>query len=678
MIYRWFLLSLLLTTPVHALDEMALNLGEVESEGWKLKGVVLTVRDLSQDKPEINLKIQEAILTALKQPLKNLNLSCSRLEYQSDKISCAQGNLQTDNTLLEKSDSILIFNYDLKQKNMSVELKQFALAQGKIQAKIITTPAHWQADITTQKLVLDSLAKKIQHFTDKLPNFKPQGKLTLTSQISGNVGLEQIVIKGDIEKLGFESSTGMQAGQQLNLLFNTTLQPLKNTWKVNGSLEFKQGEMLLDPVYVTFAKPANAEFEFSWSPELLNISHLVYHHSDILNFEGYTELNLGKNFKVKELFVRFDKTALPSLYEMYLKNWLQNSYNLELVTSGVLTAEFGWDGQNSMLSTQFDDVSLENLQQSLGWQGINGTIQWHNQDEDLLTELRWKGGYFGKVKLGQSAIKLDLSGETVKLLAPVEQPILDGVLRVEKFSLHHLGKAEMTWEISPSFRQISMESITAALDLPALKGKFVSHLPLFRYHDKQLHAEGKVSFQVFDGDIVLSDLKIANLFGKLPVLKANIDIQKLNLKTLTGITNFGEIQGQLSGKISQLQMNNWQPVSFDAQFATPKDNALPRKISQKAVNSLSNLGGGGVVNALSQGVLSFFEDFSYEKINWGCHLENKVCQLRHMEPATQGYYIVKGSGLPRIDVIGYNKEFSWDTLLNRLKTLAKTGKPVFK
>jgi hypothetical protein len=144
------------------------------------------------------------------------------------------------------------------------------------------------------------------------------------------------------------------------------------------------------------------------------------------------------------------------------------------------------------------------------------------------------------------------------------------------------------------------------------------------------------------------------------------------------MTNFGEIQGQLSGKISQLHLVNWQPLSFDAHFVTPEDNNLPRKISQKAVNSLSNLGGGGVVNVLSQGVLSFFEDFSYEKINWGCHLEQKICHLSQMEPAKDGYYIVKGSGLPRIDVIGYNKEFSWDTLLNRLKTLAKTGKPVFK
>jgi len=164
MIYHWFLLSLLLATSAHALDEINLNVGEIENTGWKLKGVVLTARDLSLDKPEISLKIQEIKLAALKQPLKNLALSCNRLEYQPDKISCAQGNLQTDNNLLEKTDSILIVNYDLKQKNLNVELKQVTLAQGKIQAKITTTPTHWQADIAIQKLVLDALVKKIPAF----------------------------------------------------------------------------------------------------------------------------------------------------------------------------------------------------------------------------------------------------------------------------------------------------------------------------------------------------------------------------------------------------------------------------------------------------------------------------------------------------------------------------------
>ncbi|MEN9461378.1 MAG: hypothetical protein RIS84_1398, partial [Pseudomonadota bacterium] len=48
------------------------------------------------------------------------------------------------------------------------------------------------------------------------------------------------------------------------------------------------------------------------------------------------------------------------------------------------------------------------------------------------------------------------------------------------------------------------------------------------------------------------------------------------------------------------------------------------------------------------------------------------------EDAPNGYYIVKGGGLPRIDVIGYNKRVNWNELLNRLKAVTKLEKPIIK
>jgi hypothetical protein len=125
-------------------------------------------------------------------------------------------------------------------------------------------------------------------------------------------------------------------------------------------------------------------------------------------------------------------------------------------------------------------------------------------------------------------------------------------------------------------------------------------------------------------------------------------------------------------------MVNWQPIAFNALFITPKNDDSTHLISQKAVNNLTSLGGNGAINALSRGVLSFFENFSYERLGWGCRLENGVCEMRGVEDAPNGYYIVKGGGLPRIDVIGYNKRVNWNELLNRLKAVTKLEKPIIK
>jgi hypothetical protein len=42
----------------------------------------------------------------------------------------------------------------------------------------------------------------------------------------------------------------------------------------------------------------------------------------------------------------------------------------------------------------------------------------------------------------------------------------------------------------------------------------------------------------------------------------------------------------------------------------------------------------------------------------------------------QGYYIVKGSGLPRIDVVGYRHQVSWDALVDQLINIMESGAPV--
>ena len=98
--------------------------------------------------------------------------------------------------------------------------------------------------------------------------------------------------------------------------------------------------------------------------------------------------------------------------------------------------------------------------------------------------------------------------------------------------------------------------------------------------------------------------------------------------------------------------------------ATPKGDKSRHRISAKAVSSLSNVGGGGgsVVQALQSGVLRFFDDYSYDKLGIRCRLVGDVCEMSGIEPAPNGYYIVKGSGLPRIDIVGNQGRVNWNSV----------------
>jgi len=350
----------------------------------------------------------------------------------------------------------------------------------------------------------------------------------------------------------------------------------------------------------------------------------------------------------------------------------------KLELSGTLAGKLDWQQEQIHFLTELDRVTLEDQQHRFGLKECDGIIQWHNQDTHLNSEVHWASAYFySHINLGKSQVIARLTGDQFELLSPWRQPILDGAVQIEKLLIKNIGKNEPQFELKGEIIPISMQMISKALKLPPLSGQISGQIPATRYYNHQLEVDGQLVIHLFDGQVTIQSLRIANLF-KQPLLSADIQIDKINLKTLTNITEFGEIQGHLSGWIRELQLVHWQPVSFDAYFTTPPDNTLPRKISQKAIKNLSNIGGGGIANVLSQRILQMFEDFSYQFIGIGCRLQQGICELRGLEPVSGGYYLVKGKGLPRIDIIGYNQKINWDDLLTRLKAVTRAGQPIIK
>jgi hypothetical protein len=72
-------------------------------------------------------------------------------------------------------------------------------------------------------------------------------------------------------------------------------------------------------------------------------------------------------------------------------------------------------------------------------------------------------------------------------------------------------------------------------------------------------------------------------------------------------------------------------------------------------------------------VLSVFDNFSYDKLGLGCNLNHGICELTGVATADYGYYIVKGGGLPRIDVMGYNSRIDWLVLQERLQRITQSS-----
>ncbi|MFT3771595.1 MAG: hypothetical protein QM820_39785 [Minicystis sp.] len=73
-----------------------------------------------------------------------------------------------------------------------------------------------------------------------------------------------------------------------------------------------------------------------------------------------------------------------------------------------------------------------------------------------------------------------------------------------------------------------------------------------------------------------------------------------------------------------------------------------------------------MAGALQNGFLKFFDDFGYERIGLSCQLRDDVCIMGGIPRKEGGFYIVKGGGLPRIDITGNSGRVSWSTLLSQV------------
>ena len=173
--------------------------------------------------------------------------------------------------------------------------------------------------------------------------------------------------------------------------------------------------------------------------------------------------------------------------------------------------------------------------------------------------------------------------------------------------------------------------------------------------------EGGLDISLFDGRARVRELTVERPFGTSPALSADIELSSLDLELLTHAFEFGRMQGLASGHVRRLRLLDWQPVQFDAWFETLEDSP-ERVISQQAVDTLSSLSGGGSA-AISGLLLQWFDQFPYRKVGLGCRLSGNVCNMRGLSETEEGgYLILDGRGIPRLDIVGYQRRVDWPQL----------------
>lgn len=500
-----------------------------------------------------------------------------------------------------------------------------------------------------------------------------------TARLRATLDQDGDALTADVAAIGLDYSepAGRYAAEKLS----ATARLRWDGRRLELALDARGGQAYGEPLFFDFtALPLSASAVLAsaatgWRIERLDTAHGS---AGSLHLAGL----LDSGFHPVDLDARLEARDLAPLLATGVAPFLLGTPLEGLGASGAATATLVLrKGTPRAFTARLDDVSLEAEKLGVSLEGLAGEINWAATTR-APSRLHWRGGSLRRVPLGASGVAFIARGRDFALTAPWRQPVLDGALSVAHLALRDIGGARAAAEFDGVLEPIDLAALCKALGWPEFGGTLGGQFPGVKLRDDAWSIEGALEAQAFDGSVRLDKLGVVGLFGLQPRLTADVSLRRLDLERVTRAFSFGRISGRLDGDLRGLRLVGWSPVAFDARLYSTPGYDGPRRISQRAIDSLSSIGG-APTGALSRGFLGLFDDFAYAKLGIGCVLRDGVCEMDGVEPAkpaggAAGYTLVKGRLLPRIDVVGYARRVSWTTLVGQLEAARASDGPALE
>jgi hypothetical protein len=663
--------------PGFAIDVVHLKLGTLAGVGWSAHAVSVQLNRLDERHAGLLLQAQKVALPEGFGELSAVTLLCARAQLTTTEVNCAQGTLKAQSTELGRQNIRTSFRYQFDTGSIDTELLGVRMLDGTLAITTNLSDVRWQTSVRGEALSLPAVTRRLADAGFAIPVVEGSGRLDITASMNG-VASQLSEADVEIRLLATEVSDaeGSVAGENLDISAHAVVKAAATGMQVALDMTGRQGALYVDPVFIEMPSlplRLNARFDWLSTEQRLVLQSFTYRHPGSVLLEGHGHFSLAAAAPLRALQLEIRQAEFPSLYDTYLQPWLHDSALADLDTAGQLSGSLRWEqGKLSHVSLDPVKLSVDDREGRFGLNAMNGRLRWSDTTTPARSELAWASGSVFRVALGATRLKIDAGRDYVRLVQPVAIPVLDGALEIDDFQLKFSEASPLRWQVNGLLEPVSLSQLSLALGWPELAGKLSGVIPDVRYGNGNLAVGGILRMRVFDGEVTLRNLTLEQPFGLVPRLQVDARADNIDLETLTRTFSFGRIEGRLDGRVDGLDMESWRPVVFDAEFATPENDTSRHRISQKAVDNISSIGGAGVGGALSRSFLRFFEDFPYDRLGIRCRLENGICDMGGVAPATEGYYLVKGRFFPpRLDVIGFADRVNWDTLIAQI--MAVTG-----
>ncbi len=664
---------------VWAVERLGLDLGALSGPGWEGRGIHAQLAWDAEGRLTLAADVEALTLPPGLPAVDALELRCPELQWTAARVTCAAATLQLRSPDLGDPVLPLGVTYSPEEGELRLQLRDTRFADGRIRGLFRSRGGHWSLELDAEEVAIERLLALSGTTLASVREFNPSGRFSGSFRTGGGSAPQPLTLSGQLRGLSYEDEQGLQVGQQLRVDLQLQAEPAGAGWAGSVTGRIDQGQIYSDPVFADFAQaPLRLRTRGGWRPRegTLTLADLELEQDGLLRVSGSARLDTTATVPVQRLELTAESPDLSRAYPGYLQPFLLGTAldALELGGGGSVSLEL-LGGRLAAVDATLQSVDIADEHGRFAVTGLAGQLAWADTGAPRSSRLSWERGQVYAVELGAATLHFAAAGDRLELPEPFALPVLDGRLQVDSLRVSGLGAPDPEVGFEGMLTPVSLQALTTALGWPEMSGKLSGMIPAVSYRDGVLGVDGALLVRVFDGSVVVRDLRLESPFGVIPRLSADVDLDNLDLDTLTRTFAFGNIQGRLGGRIHGLRLENWEPVAFDADFRTPPGDRSRHRISQRAVDNLTSLGG-GVGGALSRSFLRMFESFSYDAIGLSCRLARGVCRMDGLEESNGGYTIVRGGGLPRIDVVGYSREVDWDVLVQRLQRITEQGPAV--
>lgn len=639
-----------------------------------MEGLTVDASELSRENSR--LELTAGVLSRSESPpkIRSLVFRCDQMRIKADRIRCDRGTVTTKPDILGG-----------RQLNLGIQVS------GVLDNSLVTANSNysknkphaihqptggfsWKIDFSLKGANL----ARIESTAFLLPKVMMNGELNFDGWLSGRNGTIDAG-RFDLSGIGIDLDTENGEIASESLGFSSEFRGARSDsglWAIESRLRLNSGAIYVNPLYVETGKnPLIAQASLNWDTvaRRLHLKPVALEQKDVFRIAGWAELSLGKKIGVTDAVGTLQSDRLGSFFATYIKPYFVATAADGISPDGQLRARVVFEEERlSNLRVNFSEIQLADFESRFALSNGAAQFNWTRSGNPMPSTINWDSASLYSIPLGRTAMQIALHQNRIDLLGAARFPILGGSVALRSFAVSNPKGKEPSIQLEASVDDISLDRLSEEFGWPPLAGKISGVIPGVMFQAGRLAFDGALRIEVFGGSIDISDLVVTGFIAGFPTLTADARIKDIDLALLTQRFSFGHMEGKIEGQVDRLYLENWKPVSFNAWFGTPASDRSRHIISQKAVENLSSLGSGSVTDVFSRGFLRFFDAFSYHRIGLGCRLQNGICDLRGVSPAESGYYIVKGGGIPRIDVIGYNQRVDWDVLLRRLKRVTQT------